>query len=123
MKKVTIERSKWTRPGLVFNERVVLWGKHCEAGCCLGHILHKAHRMPLKHMRGLELPRDVAMSMNKKNPLVTIDKSCYEEYYSNGDFAKRASRINDNRFLTGDQREKHLIKLGKQHGYELEFVD
>ena len=131
MKKVTIKRSKWQRGGDDAMENLFpeetdtqLWGNKTECGCCLGHVLHQAHKVPYKELRGRYYPACLADSENKGNALVTTEKNEFRSiYFANTDFASKAITINDSENISNKMREYKLRRLFKSHGYELEFVD
>jgi hypothetical protein len=130
MKKVTIQRSKWQRGGLVGLGNLFpseydthLWGRKTESGCCLGHCLHQAHRVTYKSMRGIGDPGSLAEKNSKQNPLSRLSLDGWGNRYQNNDFAEKAVRINDDPLISDKMREYKLRRLFKSNGYQLEFID
>jgi hypothetical protein len=98
-----------------------LWSDGAECGCCLGHVLHQAHGVSYKSMRGVCSPDELAENLDRKNPLVTRDTNSDHVNFVCLDFVDEAMKLND-RSMNNKEREKQLKKLFKENGYEVKFV-
>lgn len=126
MKQVTIKRSQWQRGGDGANHKrfnihsTSLWDTNTKCGCCLGHVLHQAHRVMYLRMNGIHSPEQLANHLARKNPLV--EGNLYDGYAEKR-LASEAMKINDSHLITDSERENRLRSLFKKNGYELTFVD
>ena len=61
MTKIKIDRKKWLRGNKdpQGNEAsVYLWNNECNAGCCLGHVIHQTNKVPYNNLHKLSSPED-----------------------------------------------------------------
>ena len=125
MTKIKIDRKKWLRGNKdpQGNEAsVYLWNKECNAGCCLGHVIHQTNKVPYNNLHQLSSPEDFFHR-------TSILTNYYPEYYgdesavANNSFAQLAMRVNDNKDYTEEHREKKLIELFLENGIILEFYN
>ena len=125
MTKIRINRKKWLRgnknpEGNQFTP--YLWNKECNAGCCLGHVIHQTNKVPYKDLNGLSSPENYF----QRGSILT---DYLGEYYgadqvtANNSFAQQAMKINDNSFISEEKREQRLIELFLKNGLILEFYN
>ena len=118
-KKVVIDRTKWLRGKGPSNS--YLWDSQSGRGCCLGHVLNKAHGKSYKSMNRFRSPATYAVRINKKNPLCILNP--LHKSYEHSEDIRRAMRINDSSFRSDEHREKELKELMLPLGYELVFIN
>ena len=131
MKTVKIDRSKWQRGGeaAVLEkyaiDDVTLWNLDEGCGCCLGHVLHQAHGVSYKKMSMKGTPVSLAEETGEKNPLVKRVEQSHYRNFDEKSFSEQAMDYNDKEDydFTEEQREDSLIRLGKDHGYDLSFFN
>ena len=125
MTKIKIDRKKWLRGSKdpQGNEAsVYLWNNECNAGCCLGHVIHQTNKVPYNNLDQLSSPEDF---FHRASLLTNYHADYYgdESAVANNSFAQLAMRINDNKDYTEELREEKLIELFLENGIILEFYN
>jgi len=129
MKKFTINRSIW-RCGTLSDD---LNKRHGEGEtqllnregfmCCLGQVCEQAG-VPKDRLKCIEYPRNLANNFKEEIEFLIEPSSMqiYSNGFSNSELAAAAVSINDNPKITLEKREKALVELFADAGYELEFI-
>jgi len=126
MNKIKIDRKKWLRgyKNPEGNESTpYLWNNECNAGCCLGHVIHQTNKVPYNKLDQLSSPENF---FHRTSILTDYHLSDYygdEATVANNSFAQQAMRVNDNKDYTEEQRENKLIELFLENGIILEFYN
>lgn len=127
MTKIRIDRKKWLRgskdpQGNEFSP--YLWNNECNAGCCLGHVIHQTNKVPYNNLNGLLSPEDF---FHRASLLTTYHSEYYgaecERQAENNSFARQAMKINDDKYCDQLTRETKLIELFLENGIILEFYN
>ena len=125
MKTVRINRKKWLRGSKdpQGNEASsYLWNNECNAGCCLGHVIHQTNKVPYNNLHQLSSPEDF---FHGASILTNYDSEYYgdESVVTNNLFTQKAMMFNDDKYCDQLTRETKLIELFAENNIKLEFYN
>ncbi len=103
LRELIIDRAQWGQNWLLsgFDGKL----------CCLGH-LGRACGIPLRRLRGQRMPSNLSLA----------DQRLYPERTRLGELFELASGINDDEYLSMEERERRLKFLFKSRGIKLTFI-
>lgn len=113
LKEFTVVRSQWLHnPSSPIESGLIV-----EDGrkCCLGFA---CETMGIKIEVGIKMP-----CYTSKEPSVFVRRSCDSDDYTSTTLALRASKINDSKELTMQQKEEQLTELFASNGITIKFVN
>ena len=115
--KVIVDRTKWLRgEGDIHSKLLTIDNKMC----CLGFAAISAG-ISRDMITGRTSPAVVAKFFSKEFPLKML---VYDTPIpSNNPICKALMCANDNENILDEEREKEIIKLGKEVGIEFEFIN
>lgn len=118
-KKIRIDRTKWAR-GKTFGTTNWLWSWATNKGCCLGHAIHQVSKCSWLKLSNSASPD---LFFKRSSFLTYMVPNKNGSIVINNRLADLAIEYNDAPFISDSDREETLIKLFKEHGYELEFYN
>lgn len=130
MEKFIIDRSIWRTGGEEKKNNSVYTGKGPTQllnsdgfMCCLGMMCEQMG-VPRNHLFDISLPEDV-LGLAKFESInnFLVYKSDVREEYSNTLFACVAMNINDDEYITSEEREAKLKEHFATKGIEIEFIN
>jgi hypothetical protein len=120
--KVLIDRSKWrtgqfskNKTGMGFTNLV----NHAGYMCCLGFCC-RAVGVSCDYLLGVGIPADLSYDTRKGTNLREL--LSVHDIGRNSQLTESAIKINDRETTTPAEKEKQLLELFKDSGFELEFV-